>query len=118
LLLCVLDPVGLLLPLPSFPTRRSSDLAGNFWFSSHRGIGRIALADIDALDRGQVQTVAPRWYGTADGMLNAQGNGASQTPAGRTADGRLWFGTAQGGVLGGSEERRVGRGGTYGGTRP
>src|SRR5690606_451932 len=75
------------------------DGAGNFWFSSNRGIGRIALADIDALDRGQVQTVAPRWYGTADGMLNAQGNGASQTPAGRTADGRMWFGTAKGVVL-------------------
>src|SRR5690606_14600337 len=75
------------------------DGAGNFWFSSNRGIGRIALADIEALDRGQVQAVAPRWYGTADGMLNAQGNGASQTPAGRTADGRMWFGTAKGVVL-------------------
>ena len=32
-------------------------------------------------------------------MLNAQGNGASQTPAGRTADGRMWFGTAKGLVL-------------------
>src|SRR5690606_29707410 len=75
------------------------DGAGNFWFSSSRGIGRIARADIDALDRGQVQAIAPRWYGTADGMLNAQGNGASQTPAGRTADGRMWFGTAKGVVL-------------------
>lgn len=72
------------------------DGAGNFWFSSNRGIGRIEQADLAALDSGQVQAIAPRWYGTADGMLNAQGNGASQTPAGRTGDGRMWFGTAKG----------------------
>ncbi len=67
-----------------------------FWFSSNRGIGRIARNAIEALDLGEVPTVEPQWYGTADGMLSAQGNGASQTPAGRTGDGRLWFGTANG----------------------
>ena len=72
---------------------------GNFWFSSNRGIGRIARSDLAALDRGHARKVAPQWFGTADGMLNAQGNGASQTPAGRTADGRMWFGTAKGLVL-------------------
>ena len=75
------------------------DGQGNYWFSSNRGIGRIAVADIDALDRGEVGSIRLRWYGAADGMLNAQGNGASQTPAGRTADGRMWFGTAKGVVV-------------------
>lgn len=75
------------------------DGRGNLWFSSNRGIGRLARADFTALDRGQVQQLVPRWYGTSDGMLNAQGNGASQTPADRSDDGRLWFGTAKGVVI-------------------
>ncbi|MEO6103852.1 MAG: diguanylate cyclase, partial [Pseudoxanthomonas sp.] len=75
------------------------DDRGNFWFSSNRGIGRIAKADLEALDSGSKQQVEPHWYGTADGMLNAQGNGASQTPAARSEDGRLWFGTAKGVVV-------------------
>lgn len=75
------------------------DGRGHLWFSSNRGIGRLAKADFDALDRGDVQQLAPRWYGTSDGMLNAQGNGASQTPADHSDDGRLWFGTAKGVVI-------------------
>jgi len=75
------------------------DGRGNFWFSSNRGIGRIARADLQALDDGTRQQVEPHWYGTSDGMLNAQGNGASQTPAARSTDGRLWFGTAKGVVV-------------------
>jgi diguanylate cyclase (GGDEF)-like protein len=75
------------------------DGRGNLWFSSNRGIGRLAKADLAALDRGEVQQLAPRWYGTSDGMLNAQGNGASQTPADHSDDGRLWFGTAKGVVI-------------------
>lgn len=75
------------------------DARGNFWFSSNRGIGRIARADLQALDDGTRPQVEPRWFGTADGMLNAQGNGASQTPAAHSDDGRLWFGTAKGVVV-------------------
>ncbi len=75
------------------------DGRGNFWFSSNRGIGRIAKSDLRALDSGSVQHVEPHWYGTSDGMLNAQGNGASQAPAARSDDGRLWFGTAKGVVV-------------------
>lgn len=72
---------------------------GNFWFSSNRGIGRVVKADLEALAAGRRVQVTPQWFGTADGMLNAQGNGASQTPAARTADGRMWFGTARGLVV-------------------
>lgn len=72
------------------------DGMGHLWFSSNRGIGRIARADLEALDAGSVQQVEPRWYGIADGMLNSQGNGASQAPGGRSDNGQLWFGTAKG----------------------
>ena len=75
------------------------DGRGNFWVSSNRGIGRLAKTDLQALDQGTVKTIEPQWYGVSDGMLNPQANGASQTPAARTADGRLWFGTAKGVVI-------------------
>ena len=72
---------------------------GHFWMSSNRGIARLARADLDALDSGAVAQVEPTWYGKNDGMLSSQANGASQTPAVRTRDGRLWFGTANGVVV-------------------
>ena len=75
------------------------DGLGHVWFSSNRGIGRFEKADFDALDSGRESSIEPRWYGVPDGMLNAQANGASQTPAARTRDGRLWFGTAKGVVI-------------------
>ncbi len=75
------------------------DDAGNFWISSNRGIARVARSDFDALDRGDLKHVEMTWYGKSDGMLTAQGNGASQSPGARARDGRLWFGTANGVVL-------------------
>lgn len=75
------------------------DGLGHFWISSNRGIGRLQKADFDALDSGRVSSMEPLWYGVPDGMLNAQANGASQTPAWRSRDGRLWFGTAKGVVI-------------------
>lgn len=75
------------------------DSRGNFWISSNRGIGRLAASDLALLDRTDSAVMEPQWYGVADGMLNAQANGASQTPAWRTADGRMWFGTAKGVVI-------------------
>lgn len=75
------------------------DAAGHFWMSSNRGLARLAHADLASLDRGDVERIEPVWYGKNDGMLNSQANGASQTPATRTHDGRLWFGTANGVVI-------------------
>lgn len=75
------------------------DGRGHLWVSSNRGIGRLAKADLALLDRSPSAVMEPHWYGVSDGMLNAQANGASQTPAWRTTDDRLWFGTAKGVVV-------------------
>jgi len=85
------------------------DDAGHFWVSSNRGIARLARADIDALDHGTLKQMEPRWYGKNDGMLSQQANGASQTPAWRTRDGRMWFGTANGVVIVDPRHERVNR---------
>jgi diguanylate cyclase (GGDEF)-like protein len=85
------------------------DDAGHFWVSSNRGIAQFAWADIDALDRGVVKQIEPHWYGKNDGMLSQQANGASQTPAWRTNDGRMWFGTANGVVIVDPRHERVNR---------
>ncbi len=75
------------------------DGMGNFWVSSNRGLAKLAKADLERLGRGEITSLEPRWYGKNDGMLSSQANGASQTPAVRTRDGRLWFGTANGLVM-------------------
>jgi diguanylate cyclase (GGDEF)-like protein len=82
---------------------------GHFWVSSNRGIARLARADIDALDRGAEAKVGLHWFGKNDGMLSQQANGASQTPAWRTRDGRMWFGTANGVVIVDPKHERMNR---------
>lgn len=75
------------------------DGEGHFWISSNRGIARVERAALAELARGGIERLEPVWYGKSDGMLSSQANGASQTPAARTRDGRLWFGTANGVVI-------------------
>jgi diguanylate cyclase (GGDEF)-like protein len=85
------------------------DSDGHYWVSSNRGIAQLARTDIDKLDRGDAETIEPRWYGKNDGMLSQQANGASQTPAWRTSDGRMWFGTANGVVIVDPKHERMNR---------
>ena len=75
------------------------DDRGHYWVSSNRGIARLLKSELALLDRSENAVMEPRWFGVSDGMLNAQANGASQTPAWRSSDGRLWFGTAKGVVI-------------------
>jgi diguanylate cyclase (GGDEF)-like protein len=71
----------------------------NLWMSCNKGISRVSIAEMDALDRGAVASLHPVAYGTADGMKNRECNGANQPAGIRAADGRLWFPTIEGVVV-------------------
>jgi len=56
----------------------------------------VARAELDALDRGERQTLRPVSYGVEDGMRNRECNGANHPAGWRAADGRLYFPTVEG----------------------
>ncbi len=67
----------------------------NLWMSCNRGIYRAKLRELEDCAEGRRKTITSYSYGTADGMLTRECNGAF--PAGwRSPDGRLWFGTTKG----------------------
>jgi len=72
------------------------DGLGNLWMSCNKGIFRVARAELDALDRGERQTLRPVSYGVEDGMRNRECNGANHPAGWRAADGRLYFPTVEG----------------------
>ncbi len=71
------------------------DDAGNLWMSGNKGIYRARLAELNAVADGQATRVHSYGYGSADGMISRECNGA--TPAGwKMRDGTLWFPTIKG----------------------
>ena len=74
------------------------DDAGNLWMSGNKGIYRASLAELEDFAMGRRPFVNSFAYGSADGMLSRECNGAN--PAGiRARDGRLWFPTIKGVVV-------------------
>jgi ligand-binding sensor domain-containing protein/two-component sensor histidine kinase len=74
------------------------DDAGNLWMSGNKGIYRASLAELNEVADGRRATLNSFSYGSLDGMLSRECNGAN--PAGaRTRDGRLWFPTIKGVVV-------------------
>ncbi|MFN7928956.1 MAG: two-component regulator propeller domain-containing protein [Blastocatellia bacterium] len=72
-----------------------ADNQGNLWMSGNKGIYRASLKELNDFADGRAKAVTSFAYGTMDGMLSRECNGAS--PAGwKTADGRLWFPTIKG----------------------
>ncbi len=68
----------------------------NFWMLGNQGIFTIAKSNLDTFFDGVSSQIFCRSFGTADGMLSAEGNGGSQ-PAGWIAkDKKLWFPTIRG----------------------
>lgn len=69
---------------------------GNLWMGSQFGIFRVNKGDLDALDRGEIESVVSTSYGAHDGLLSIQCNGVGKPAVARTQDGRIWFATAKG----------------------
>lgn len=72
------------------------DGAGNLWVSSNRGVYSVGKADFGAVLAGRSRELSPRTYGVAEGMRNAECNGAEQPVGWRRRDGRLVFPTIEG----------------------
>jgi signal transduction histidine kinase/ligand-binding sensor domain-containing protein/DNA-binding response OmpR family regulator len=72
------------------------DALGYFWMTSTRGLFRVALAELDAIARGERKTMHAELFGIDDGLRSEQGTGLSQRGAIQTRDGRLWFATLKG----------------------
>lgn len=71
------------------------DGLGFMWFSSNKGIFRVAKRDLDGVADGKQSFVRCRVFGTADGMKNAECNGGC--PAiWKDTEGKLWFPTIRG----------------------
>lgn len=72
------------------------DGRGWLWLTCAKGIFRVRKKDLDAFDRGKIETIASLVYGKNDGMESPQCNGDGRPAAWKSRDGRLWFATTKG----------------------
>jgi ligand-binding sensor domain-containing protein/signal transduction histidine kinase len=72
------------------------DNQGWLWLTSSKGIFRVRKTDFDALDHGQIETLASLVYGKNDGLRSPQCNGGGKPSLWKSSDGRLWFATSKG----------------------
>ncbi len=72
------------------------DEEANLWISCNRGIYRLSKSEFDRPLGGAHPPLELTAFGTADGMKNAECNGADQSTGWRTRDGRLFFPTIEG----------------------
>lgn len=72
------------------------DGLGYFWMSCRRGIFRLLKAELERLDRGEIQAINCAAFGKADGLVSEQCNGVAKPSAWQARDGRIWFPTIRG----------------------
>ena len=72
---------------------------GWLWLNGNRGLQRLRKQDVNDLCDGKLTTIQCLHYGTADGMLSAEGNGHGMPNSCKARDGRLWFPTTKGVVV-------------------
>jgi signal transduction histidine kinase len=75
------------------------DGRGWLWFSSHKGIFRVAKAELREFFAGSRPAIHSIAYGLGDGLPTLECAGGFQPAGCRTRDGRLWFPTAKGLVM-------------------
>ncbi len=74
------------------------DDRGFFWISTHRGIQRVARAELNRCADGTIQAFSGQVYDRGDGLPVAEFLGGRQGAGCRTEDGRLWFASSEGPV--------------------
>jgi ligand-binding sensor domain-containing protein/signal transduction histidine kinase len=72
---------------------------GWLWLNGNRGLQRLRKQDVNDVADGKTNWLQCLHYGTADGMLSAEGNGDGLPNSCKTRDGRLWFPTTKGVVV-------------------
>ncbi len=73
------------------------DKNGNLWISSNRGLVRVRKQDLNDFADHKRKDIPPQVvYGTKDGLLDSEFNGALQSVGIKTADGKLFFASNSG----------------------
>jgi signal transduction histidine kinase/ligand-binding sensor domain-containing protein/ActR/RegA family two-component response regulator len=72
---------------------------GDLWMSCNKGIYKVPKAEVLDVFAGRRSVVHSVGYGVADGLRGTEGNGGTQPPAWKMADGRLWFAGIRGAAI-------------------
>jgi signal transduction histidine kinase/ligand-binding sensor domain-containing protein len=67
-----------------------------FWINSNQGIYRVNRHELNDFADEKIKSLNSIAYNKQDGLLNVEGNGGRQPAGTKSADGRLWFPTAEG----------------------
>lgn len=76
-----------------------SDDAGRLWLGGQRGIACVSKRDFSSNANGELNSVFPHLYGTADGMLSEECSTGFFPSGLKTQSGMLWFATLKGAVI-------------------
>ena len=68
----------------------------NFWMLGNLGVFSVNKQDVDRFLDGESAAIFCRSFGTADGMITAEGNGGSQPAGWLASDKSFWFPTIRG----------------------
>src|SRR6185437_1481555 len=71
------------------------DDSNHLWITSHKGILRVDKNDLNAFADGEIDSISPEVFSTADGLRSNECNPGSPS-AFRTRDGKFWFATVKG----------------------
>jgi response regulator RpfG family c-di-GMP phosphodiesterase len=75
----------------TFLSRLLPDGRGALWVTGNRGLFRVALDDLAAVESGRRAAVAPLSVGDEDGLRSAEFNGGGSPAGWRGQDGRIWL---------------------------
>jgi ligand-binding sensor domain-containing protein/AraC-like DNA-binding protein len=68
----------------------------NLWLSSYKGVFRVSVAQLAALDQKKIQALTPLYLDEKDGMESSECVKGGQPSAYKTANGKFYFSTVKG----------------------